>query len=226
MQHGGFEESLMTDIYIHGKLGLEFCKHFRASILKPRDAISIIDANYDGFEKRLMEMARQGFQYSIVADDQLIGSPDELCGKRQFKEIHIVPTICGSGVAALVVGFISVVASASVGGLLGSVLYAVGMAAISYGISSLLAKPPDSNNASRTSTTSATSRSFLFTNKENIVQQGNPVPVGYGRLRIGSAVIQQTVKSYPNSISTFDEFASQSTQEGQSQMSIIHNQEL
>ncbi len=216
----------MTDIFIHGKLGLEYTKHFQASICKPKDAISIIDANFDGFEKRLMQLANEGFQYSIVADDQLISSPDELFGKRKFKEIHIVPTVCGSGVAAIAVGLVSVLASSAIGGLVGSVLYAVGMAAISFGISSLMSKPPDANNASRNATTSATSRSFLFTNKENIVQQGNPVPVGYGRLRIGSAVIQQTIKSYPNSISTFDEFASQATQEGGSQMSIIHNQEL
>lgn len=216
----------MTNIFIYGKLAKEFCSSFKASIVKPKDAISVLDANFDGFEKRIIELAREGFQYSLIADDQIISSPEELCGKKRYKEIHIVPTICGSGVAAIAVGLISVIASSFATGFLSSVLLAVGMAAISFGIQSLMAKPPEANNASRSSSVSATSRSFMFTNKENIIQQGNPVPVGYGRLRIGSAVAQQTVKSYPNSISTFDEFSSQSTQEGQNQMSIVHNQEL
>jgi predicted phage tail protein len=40
-------------------------------------------------------------------------------------------------------------------------------------------------------------QSFLFSSKANIAEQGIPVPVGYGRLRVGSAVIQSTIKSYP-----------------------------
>jgi predicted phage tail protein len=222
----------MTEIFVHGKLGKEFCRHFRASIRNPKDAISVIDANFEGFEMRIFELSKLGLQYTLVADDQIIASPEDLCGKKSYKEIHIVPTVCGAGVAAIAVGVVSLLASAaaySAGAfLLSSVLLSVGMAAISFGIQSLLAKPPGFNNASnaRSSDVSATSRSFMFTNKENIFQQGNPVPLGYGRLRIGSAVVQQTIKSYPSSTSTFNEFASQATQEGQGQMSIIYNQEL
>jgi hypothetical protein len=40
-------------------------------------------------------------------------------------------------------------------------------------------------------------QSFLFSSKANTAEQGIPVPVGYGRLRVGSAVIQSTIKSYP-----------------------------
>jgi predicted phage tail protein len=39
--------------------------------------------------------------------------------------------------------------------------------------------------------------SFLFSSKANTSEQGIPVPVGYGRLRVGSAMIQSTIKSYP-----------------------------
>lgn len=226
----------MTEVFVHGRLGKEFGKCFKFSISKPRDVVAAIDSVFEGFHNRMIELARSGAHYSLIADDQVIGSVEDFVGKRKIKQVHIVPVLFGSGVAALAIGVVALigsVAATSAGfAILGSILLAVAFTAISFGVQSLLAKPPSANSASvsggsgQQGSTSATSKSFLFTNKENITQQGNPVPLGYGRLRIGSAVIQQTVKSYPNSLSTFNEFVSQSSQEGQGSMSIIHNQEI
>ena len=36
----------------------------------------------------------------------------------------------------------------------------------------------------------------------NTASQGTPVPIGYGRLKIGSKVIQATVKSFPQNQQT------------------------
>ncbi len=227
----------MTKVFVHGKLGKEFGTCFSFSISKPKDAISAINANHDGFEKRMIDMARGGAQYTLIADDQIIGTVSDFVGKRKIKEIHIVPTIFGAGAIAAIVGgaLIAVVAYAAeafIGEVIASILVAVAFAAISYGVQSLLAKPPSQNTpgggnpSTAYGSTSATSRSFLFSNKENITQQGNPVPLGYGRLRIGSAVIQQSIKNYPNSLSTFDEFVNQATQEGQGSMAIINNQQV
>ncbi len=220
----------MTNIFIHGKLGKEFGHKFTLSISKPKDVIAAMDANCEGFEKRVFDLSREGAQYSIIADDQIIGSVEDFIGKRKIKEIHMVPVIFGSGVGALAIG-IGVVAvgagyAAAAAGyaLVATILYAVALAAISYGIQSLLTKPPSQNNQGSYGTSAATSQSYLFSNGENVTQQGNPVPLGYGRLKIGSAVIQQTIKNYPDSIATFNEFVNQSTQEGQSSMSVISNQ--
>jgi len=217
----------VTKIFIHGRLGKEFGGEFNLSISKVRDVISAIDANCEGFEKRVFDLSREGAQYSLIADNQIIGSIEDFSGKRKIKEIHMVPIIYGSGVGALSIG-IGVISA--IGGyvtdyeLVSTILYAVALAAISYGIQSLLAKPPSQNNQGSYGNAAATSQSYLFTNGENVTQQGNPVPLGYGRLKIGSAVIQQTIKNYPNSIATFNEFVNQSTQEGQASMSVISTQ--
>lgn len=220
----------MTDIFLHGKLAKLYGPKFRFSLCRPKDAFSAIETIHEGFSNKIIELSTMGLQYAVIADDQVVSGPEDLIGKRKIKEIHIVPVIYGSGVAAIAVGVVALVAgvaATSAGFLiLGSILTAVALSAISFGIQSLLSKPPEANNASSSASTSATSKSFLFSNKENVKQQGNPVPIGYGRLRIGSAVVQETIKSYPNSISTFSEFVSQNTQEGQSQMSLIYNQQL
>jgi predicted phage tail protein len=218
----------MTNIFLHGRLAKIYGQKFRFSISRPKDALSAIETIHEGFMGKLIEFSSQGLQYSIVADNETVQGSEDFSGKRKIKEIHIVPTVFGSGVAALAVGAVALVAGVAVGTttIIGSILVAVALSAISFGIQSLLAKPPEANSASVSASTSATSKSFLFSNKENIKQQGNPIPLGYGRLRIGSAVVQETIKSYPNSLSTFSEFVSQNTQEGQSQMALIHNQLL
>ena len=138
----------------------------------------------------------------------------------------MVPIIFGSGVGALAVGIGVIAATAGyvATGIVSTILYGVALAAISYGIQSLLTKPPSQNTPGSTGTSTAASQSYLFSNGENVTQQGGPVPLGYGRLKIGSAVIQQTIKNYPNSITTLNEFVNQTTQVGQASMSVISSQ--
>ena len=69
--------------------------------------------------------------------------------------------------------------------------------------------------------TSALSKSLAFSNRENVVEQGNPVPLVYGRLKIGSFVIQSSLKSFPLSLSLTDEFINSSTKKGHNQIATI-----
>ena len=57
-------------------------------------------------------------------------------------------------------------------------------AVLSFGISMLISKmlKPDDPDTVSTS-------SFIFGQAENVANQGVPVPVGYGRLKIGSRII-------------------------------------
>jgi predicted phage tail protein len=217
----------MTSIFLHGKLGQEFGQKFKFSICKPKDVFQAIETIKENFNKRIIELAKLGLQYSIVVDGQYISSEKELERRGRFSQIDIVPVIFGSGVAALAVGAVALLGASVTTGLVSSFLLAVAFSAISIGIQALMAKPPSYNTPQGSvSTTSSASKSFMFSNRENVAFQGSPVPLGYGRIRVGSAIIQENVKSYPNSMSTFDEFASQSVQQGGSHMSIIHNQEL
>ncbi len=222
----------MTEVFIHGYLGQKYGKKFKFSLSKAKDVFRALDCQFEGFSNEIVKLSSQGMQYSIVVDGDELSSSSDLDAKRKIKTIHIVPTVFGAGVVAIVVGVVAGVAGAAIGGVIGSILISVALSAISYGIQSLMTKPPSYNAVSQggpaasTASTNATSKSFLFSNRENVASQGNPVPLGYGRLRVGAAIIQENIKSYPNSISTFDEFASQAVQEGQGMMSIIHNQSI
>lgn len=224
----------MTEVFVHGYLGQKYGKKFKFSLAKAKDVFRALDCQFENFSNELIKLSHKGMQYSLVVDDQELSSAADLDANRKIKQIHIVPTIFGAGVVAIVVGAVAAVGSYAAGAaglaFLSSVLLSVAVSAISFGLQSLMSKPPTANAVSQsspaasTASTSATSKSFLFSNRENVASQGNPVPLGYGRLRVGAAIIQENVKSYPNSLSTFAEFTSQAVQEGQGLMSIVHNQ--
>ena len=74
---------------------------------------------------------------------------------------------------------------------IGGVLNAVLFAAISYALT------PTPENEALEITAGGSKSSMIFSNTANLASQGSPVPIGYGRLIVGSQVIQATIKSYP-----------------------------
>lgn len=221
----------MTTVYLHGLLGKEFGRKFRFSLGRPKDSIWAIDANKKGFVNRLIELAKKGANYSVVVDGRI---SQNILLETSAKELHIIPSISGSAGVAVAVGVVAAIVgyAGTFGSVVSAILIAVGTAAVSYGISNLMQKDQKTDVGSASATSTAFSRSFLFSNGENITEQGIPVPIGYGRLRIGSAVIQSTIKSFPakfdekNSLPIYSEFTELSTKRGLSQMAITDRQQV
>jgi predicted phage tail protein len=187
----------MTQVNLHGLLSFEFGESMRIFLRRPKDVFTAIDANKKNFYKRIIELAQIGCHYSIVVDGVDIKDLKELELKKQHKVIDLVPVIIGTGGG---------------GGFLGGVLAVVGIvtfffnpgigvALLGMGVSMMLAPKPPSNAGTEPpkaaiGTASAINQSFYFSNIANLAQQGAPVPLGYGRLKIGSSVIQESSSSY------------------------------
>jgi predicted phage tail protein len=204
----------MTVINLHGILAHEFGDSFLMHVKKPKQAIEAIDANKTSFKKRIFDLSQQGIHYVILVDGENVNCHEQLEIKKENTTIDILPMICGSGfVAALTAlgGFLVTAggagsALAAVGGLFAatasgaSVLSTIIGGALNIIATTLIqqALSPSQGAPERTeSTISGAKESFLIGSKANLAQQGNPIPVAYGRLRVGSSVIQTTVKSYP-----------------------------
>lgn len=223
----------MTNVYLYGKLAQEFGREFKFSLAKPKDVFLAIDANKTGFLNRIIELADKGAHYNLVIDG--ISATSLSVEGSSPKEIHIIPAVCGSAGTVVVVGAIVTALGYGIAGTSpywSAVLIAVGTAAISYGISNLMQKDQKSDLGSASATANALNKSFLFSNGENITEQGNPIPIGYGRLKIGSAVIQGTIKSFPakfdekNSLPIYSEFVELSTKRGLGQMAVVDRQQV
>ena len=68
-------------------------------------------------------------------------------------------------------------------GLIGSMIGAVGMSMVLGGIAQALTTAPTTNQSA------AANPSYIFNGAQNNVAQGNPVPICYGELIVGSQVI-------------------------------------
>ena len=202
----------MTQIRLHGILAKEFGEFFSFKLGKAKDVIRAIDANKKNFIKRINDLAKEGFNYTLVVDGKKVSDLSEVEIKKEHSNIEIVPMIAGSGVDPITIGLFILQAAgigagataATVAGGLAFAAFAVGTVAltvVSIGLQMLLAPKPDAGPPI-SATTKAFSESFSFSNKANTASQGTPVPVGYGRLKVGSQVVQFSVKSYPQSEST------------------------
>lgn len=181
----------MTTINLHGVLAKEFGNSFKLKIRKAKEVFQAIDANRNNFINRVLELSKNGSHYAVLVDGKDVKSCLELEINNCPKIIDIVPAICGSGGkgGSLVLGVLGVGAM-----LFGQ--FSLGVALIGMAIMIALQPKPETVKP-QTYFTSGMKESFLFSSKANLMQQGSPVPIGYGRLRIGSNVIQTTIKSFP-----------------------------
>jgi hypothetical protein len=186
----------MTNIILHGILAKEFGENFRMKIHKAANVFKAIDVNRKNFNKRMFELSREGLNYTIIVDGKKITELEELNIQREPQEIHLVPLIMGAGGVALVT-FLTSATGALTGGaaIAAAVINSVIGMVVSMGLQMLLA--PSDDTAPISASTKALSESFAFSNKVNVASQGSAVPVGYGRLKVASQVIQMSVKSYP-----------------------------
>ena len=206
----------MTNITLHGILGKEFGKNLKLNLNRTKYILKAIDVNKKNFINRINELSREGLNYTIIIDNQKIQDISELDIKNIPQEIHLVPMIVGSGAAigaAILTGISaglagigigtatvftsSMLASQIVGGLI--------LSAVSLGLQYLLADN-ESTSSQASASTKALEESFMFSNKVNLANQGSPVPIGYGRLKIGAQVIQFSIKSYQQSRDTRDAY--------------------
>jgi predicted phage tail protein len=184
----------MTQVILHGILAKEFRKNFSLAIKRPKEVFDAISCAHSNFRNRIAELANQGVYFTLLVNGKKMTSMEELSIVSDNQKIDIVPVICGHG-GAFIPAIIGAVVKAAIyvagNPFLSSLVVGVAL----MGIQMMLAPKPKMDRPE--SVVNSAKQSFLFSSKANIAEQGIPVPVGYGRLRVGSAVIQSTIKSYP-----------------------------
>lgn len=189
----------MTNVFVHGILAKEFGSFFSFKIRKPKEIVDAISVNKPKFHHRIIELSKEGLHYSILVDGKNIKNFNEININKSPKTIDLVPTICGQGgVNAFftwVFTKIFTTATASAIATAANVATTAFYLAVSIAVQYALTDQVQQNAVE--STLTSVGQSFSFSSKANRLEQGVPVPVGYGRLRVGSSVIQVTIKNYP-----------------------------
>lgn len=184
----------MLTVNLLGELGKRFGRRHRFDVRSPAEAVRALCANFPDFMQFVLTSTERHVGYRVLSGRDEIGV-DELHHPAS-RQITIAPVILGaSGLSKVIIGAVILYMAFQTGGvslgaqgltyasLGGQVAFAVGVSLVLGGVSQLLAPAPDApppNDAAA---------SFVFDGPVNTQAQGNPVPVGYGRLIVGSAVI-------------------------------------
>ena len=202
----------MRRIKLYGELGRKFGKFWKLDVRTPAEACRAIEANRPGFLQHLMDSGEAGIGYRIMLNGRDI-EPEELHGPFGGELFKIVPVMAGAGnngTAKIVIGVLIAAAAiffapaaiaaigAGSGAAFGAAMAGTAFMGISYGsiamfgvamalggISQMLTSTPDL----AVGDTGENRASYGFSGAVNTVAQGGPVPIGYGRLMVGSYVI-------------------------------------
>lgn len=184
-------------IRLYGVLGSAFGRVHELVVSTPQEAIKALSITIPGFERFLQTAKERGLTFSIFVGKNNIGKDElEFSGS---DDIRIAPVIIGSkkagvfqtilGAALVVVGAVGAftpIGQALGGGVWGSYAMQAGGAMMLGGIAQMLS-PMQGGLARRESPDNKPS--YAFGGPVNTIAQGNPVPILYGKRRIGGAII-------------------------------------
>jgi len=166
---------MKTQIILYGRMRKLFGEKFEFSnVPNLKVAISALNSVNNDFKKTLMDDFSNGMNYQVFINRELVKNVKAVKRLEKNSTIEIVPCISGQDPITILV--------AVVGNL------------IITGITMLLTPAPESIDEQRIEA-SIKGESYIFETPDNVARQGQAYPLGYGRLRIGSQIINSTVTS-------------------------------
>lgn len=181
----------MKKVRLLGELGKKFGKVIQLDVKTPAEAVRALCVNFPEFAKFVSSSEERNVGYRVVVGktDRSVEQLNDPAGRADIK---IVPVIMGSkraGIGQIIIGSI-LIAGALVGNYffpgnpVSPYLMNAGIAMVLGGVVQLLSPlppTPDEGPENRPS--------YIFNGSVNTSAQGYPVPVGYGRMIVGSAVV-------------------------------------
>ena len=193
----------LKTVRLYGKLGTRFGRIHRLAVASAAEAVRALCAIRPGFERELMSSRDRGIHYAVFLGKRNIAE-EEMLHPAGRDDIRIAPVLQGSGRgglfqiilgAAMMVfamwaagGFTSLAGLSSTLASEGwvSVTAMMGMSMMIGGVMQLLSPQIKELSAKDSAGNGA---SYHFNGVVNTTAQGNPVPLGYGRMIVGSAVV-------------------------------------
>jgi len=189
---------IMTRIELGGILGKTFGKTHHRLISTVHEATRALAATVNGFEKFMITSKRRGLTYAVFRGKKNIGE-DDLGFPVTEEVVRIMPILIGSkkagllqtilGAVLVVVGAIGAftpIGQAFGGAAWGSYAMQAGIGLMAGGIIQMLS-PQSPGLASKQDADNQAS--YAFGGVTNTAAQGYPVPLLYGKRRIGGAII-------------------------------------
>jgi predicted phage tail protein len=187
-------------IRIYGRLGAQFGRVHRFVVDSPAAALRTLMTMIPGFEREIMRSQERGIAYAVFADKRNLRA-NEYTHPLDDEEIRIAPILQGaknSGVFQTVLGAAIIAltywasdgTSALITPQTATIGYGIGASMVLGGVMQLLS-PQQRGLASTNSADNGAS--YNFNGPVNTQVQGNPVPLLFGEMLVGSAVASGSI---------------------------------
>ena len=182
----------MVNVRFYGSLK-QFGAEFRLDCKTPAEVVHALTSQIP----KLRQFIQQGLFTVRVGREYLDNRYLEQGLNQHLKDdatVHFTPVLKGSKKAGLfqtIVGAVMVVVGAFTSWAGGAALIAGGIGLIAGGVAQMLTKMPSMSTGKDAERKQSTS----FSNLSNMAAQGRPMPLAYGRIRVGSLIISQGVET-------------------------------
>lgn len=180
----------MKTVKLLGELGKEFGKTYKFDIANPAEAVRALCANFPTFKQHLIDSGKRGVGYRVVVgkEDQKVDDLYNPSGNQVIKFVPVLQGAGGNGVIQTILGVALIAAAYLIPSPASPYLLSFGISLALGGVVQMLS--PQQNLTSQDANNSPDNKpSYTFNGAVNTSAQGYPVPVGYGRMMVGSAVI-------------------------------------
>ena len=179
----------MKTVKLLGELGKKFGKSFQLDIKNPAEAVRALCVNFPELRQHFIDSEKRGVAYRVIVgkQDQKVDDLHNPSGNQVIKFVPVLQGAGGNGGLQVVLGAVLIAVSYFFPPL-APYLLPMGIALVVGGVVQMLTPIPtissqDQNNQPDNKP------SYTFNGAVNTSAQGYPVPVGYGRMIVGSAVI-------------------------------------
>ena len=193
----------LKKVVLYGPMRKRFGREFELAVSSPKEAIHALCVQVEGFKKYLFDSKSNGLTFAIFIGKRNVGE-DGLADPAGNDEIRIAPIIQGSkrqgvfqtivGAALIVVASIysgGLAAAFSAGGFAGAAA-SLGLSMVIGGVVQMLSPQPKGLGAKDDP---GNQPSYSMDGAVNTQAQGNPVPLCYGKVIIGGAIISGGIYS-------------------------------
>lgn len=206
------DDQPLRTVRLYGRLGAQFGRMHRLAVASCAEAVQALAVLLPGFEREMMTSRERGVGYACFLGKRNL-SEDRLCDPAGGEDIRIAPMVQGAkrgGLFQVVLGAALFFAAPYIAPFVGNVAGALGFDAINAlvatssalsgmgaammlgGVAQLLSPQQRGLSAKDGPDNGA---SYNFNGPVNTTAQGNPVPLLYGELIIGSATVSAGIYS-------------------------------
>jgi len=201
---------MLKKVTLYGELAEKYGKSWSLDVSSPSEAVRALCANNPGFKSFLSTSQDRGMGYKVMVGKTYLQNQNEIYDPSGRQDIKIIPVVLGAkkdGLAAILLGAAliyfsgglataavtgataagaSAATAATIGTMVSGAAMNIGVGLIKGGIAQALATTPEEIKDDQ---------NYSFNGAANTVAQGVPVPICYGQLMIGGAVISSGVTS-------------------------------